>query len=243
MKNKEANRAGVCFYVLCLLLCGIVLGGGLFSGNDSAEGSVHAFSAVNESTRKSLSAGAKPFPPMEKTHTDLFGLQENYRYKPGYGGVLPLEETKSGYVSPVVLQADGVRSSKADNHAIYATSGAKVASYAGGVAAQLQTVAHTAVQCPFQPNGGGHTFLALAAPVRRSSVAFETGELAIGAETVHGGKRYGPGGSGIGDGNGDNNQSAVEDPTPLPDAIGFVLLLAGVYTLKVALKCGVLKNV
>lgn len=230
MSKKEANRASVFFFVLCLLLCGIVWGGGLFSGNDSAEERVHAFPVANESTRKSLSAGSKPFPPMEKTHTKSFGLQENYN-KSVYDGVLPLEETRQGYATPYVLQEKP--RALGQGHAMIQTSSVRAVSYAGGVAAQPQTISHTAVQ----PNGGGHTFLALAAPVRRSSVAFETGEVAIGAETVHGGKRYGPNGGGMGDDKSDkDNTSTIEDPTPLPDAIGFVLLLAGAYALKGRLK-------
>lgn len=225
MKIKGQNRAGVCFFVLCLLLCGIVWGGDRFLGDDSVERRLPAYSVGNESIRKETFPSTRSFPSGKRVHTNFLSLQENYTSD--CDGVLSLEGMRQVNMSPVVPQADGVQSSKADNHAIYATSGAKVASYAGGVAAQPQTVSYTAVQ----PNGGGHTFLALAAPVRRSSVAFETGELAIGAETVHGGKRYGPGGSGIGDGKGDKDQSAVEGPTPLPDAIGFVLLLAGAYAL------------
>lgn len=113
---------------------------------------------------------------------------------------------------------------------IYETSQHRVATtYAGGAGSDVPVVEHTSPaytgELPL------HTFLALSSPVRTSAAAFEEGSMPIGATSVQSpNKRFAPGGNPIGDGNGDNNQSAVDGA--LPDAVGFLLLLVLLYVLK-----------
>lgn len=238
----DTNKKEVFLSVLCMVLCFMALGGGLCLGARSSKGSVLCFPVP----KGNVSDGSfvKNQSLVRGKHACMassLSLQENYR---SVGGdALSLEEMKRGCVSWGVLYGErtiaGVSTGASP---LYVVSSVETASWAGGVSVYERQ--HTATIGVPEKEGVSHTFLALAAPVRQSSVSFETGELAIGTDNVGSSpKRYGPGGSGIGDGNGDSNQSAVEKPTPLSDALGFVLLLAGAYMLKLVLKCGFPKNV
>ncbi|HCS87760.1 MAG TPA: hypothetical protein DIW30_04980 [Bacteroidales bacterium] len=228
MRKNVANGIGLLFLGLCLLLCSMMGGGGSFGKVGFTDERVSSFSVPQENIDYLYYHKEAAFLQNNHTCSDYSCNSQDYTLSGDC--VLSLKKTKSGY-RPLCTAQEKSGMAQYGRFTVRQTSSAKVASHAGGVPIQPQGVAQTAVQ----PQGTmEHTFLALAAPVRRSSASFETGELAIGAETVHGGKRYGPGGSGIGDGNGDNNQSAVEKPGSLSDALGFVLLLAGTYALNIA---------